>query len=258
MSPALGRVRVTAAGLIGTLVVLLVAATCARLGFWQLDRLAQREARNALLEARMAQPPVDPASVARDSTAAYRRITLAGGCEGAQFILAARSRRGVPGVHLLCRFHTAAGEEFLLDRGWLPSADARTLPAEVWRRAPRDTTLEALLVPFPPGGSSETRTRTAARLAEDSAGVRLAEPGPRVLYRLNHAQAEAVTAMELPPWYAQATGASPGPPYPADPPDLSSGPHLGYAVQWFSFALIALIGWAVLARNRGEVAVVPR
>ncbi|MGH7459412.1 MAG: SURF1 family cytochrome oxidase biogenesis protein, partial [Longimicrobiales bacterium] len=35
------------------------------------------------------------------------------------------------------------------------------------------------------------------------------------------------------------------------PPVLDRGPHLGYAVQWFSFAAIALIGWvALMIRNR--------
>jgi surfeit locus 1 family protein len=35
------------------------------------------------------------------------------------------------------------------------------------------------------------------------------------------------------------------------PPALDEGPHLSYAIQWFSFAAIALIGGAAVAvRNR--------
>jgi cytochrome oxidase assembly protein ShyY1 len=31
-----------------------------------------------------------------------------------------------------------------------------------------------------------------------------------------------------------------------EPPPLGAGTHLGYALQWFSFALIGLTGWIVL------------
>ena len=36
------------------------------------------------------------------------------------------------------------------------------------------------------------------------------------------------------------------PPYRVPPPELSEGSHLSYAVQWFSFAAIALIGMGIL------------
>ena len=32
-------------------------------------------------------------------------------------------------------------------------------------------------------------------------------------------------------------------------PALSEGPHLSYAIQWFSFAVIALVGAAILLRR---------
>ncbi|HYU58335.1 MAG TPA: SURF1 family cytochrome oxidase biogenesis protein, partial [Actinomycetota bacterium] len=43
-------------------------------------------------------------------------------------------------------------------------------------------------------------------------------------------------------------------PVPQEP--LDEGPHLSYAVQWFAFAAIGLIGWPILlrraARDRGD------
>jgi cytochrome oxidase assembly protein ShyY1 len=33
------------------------------------------------------------------------------------------------------------------------------------------------------------------------------------------------------------------------PPDLSEGPHLSYAIQWFTFAAVALVGTALLVRR---------
>ena len=39
-------------------------------------------------------------------------------------------------------------------------------------------------------------------------------------------------------------------PRPADPPALESGNHLSYALQWFAFTLIGLVGYPLLLRRR--------
>ena len=39
--------------------------------------------------------------------------------------------------------------------------------------------------------------------------------------------------------------------YAVPPPVLNDGPHLGYAVQWFAFAIIGLVGGALLSLRRG-------
>jgi surfeit locus 1 family protein len=52
---------------------------------------------------------------------------------------------------------------------------------------------------------------------------------------------------------ALAGSAAGEPRYPSrlDPPPLDEGPHLGYALQWFSFAIIGVIGWlALMLRGR--------
>jgi len=33
------------------------------------------------------------------------------------------------------------------------------------------------------------------------------------------------------------------------PPELSEGPHFSYAIQWFTFATIALVGYGLLVRR---------
>jgi cytochrome oxidase assembly protein ShyY1 len=38
-------------------------------------------------------------------------------------------------------------------------------------------------------------------------------------------------------------------PAPLPEPDLGAGPHLSYALQWFAFSTIAVIGWVVLIRT---------
>ncbi|WP_423916318.1 SURF1 family protein [Candidatus Poriferisodalis sp.] len=44
-------------------------------------------------------------------------------------------------------------------------------------------------------------------------------------------------------------------PVPLPPPELDAGPHLGYTLQWFSFALVAIVGYTLVLRHqarRGE------
>jgi len=108
----------------------------------------------------------------------------------------------------------------------------------------------ALAMPFPEGRDVLRSTGPDRAIEHGSGGVALGEPAPPVIYRLNHVQAEAVTGTTLPTWYAQAVGPQDALPIPADPPDLGEGPHLGYAVQWFSFAAIGLIGWLVIVARR--------
>ena len=43
--------------------------------------------------------------------------------------------------------------------------------------------------------------------------------------------------------------ASPATPVRAPEPDFSNGPHLSYAIQWFCFAAIALVGGIIVARK---------
>jgi surfeit locus 1 family protein len=42
------------------------------------------------------------------------------------------------------------------------------------------------------------------------------------------------------------------PPTPVPPPELSEGPHLGYAFQWFTFTVIALVGYPLILRRRAH------
>jgi cytochrome oxidase assembly protein ShyY1 len=43
---------------------------------------------------------------------------------------------------------------------------------------------------------------------------------------------------------------APRPPVARGEPELSDGPHLSYAVQWFAFAATALLGFGAYLRSR--------
>jgi surfeit locus 1 family protein len=101
----------------------------------------------------------------------------------------------------------------LVDRGWVPSPDAFHVDQPAYREA--DTVTVEGLAFVPPRGRGDV----------DTAGF-----------------LPFVIQQEAPP-------APRGLPRRWPPPALDNGPHLSYAVQWFSFAVIVLVGTAALLRR---------
>ena len=103
-------------------IALAAAALFVRLGFWQLDRLEQRRARNTLLASRLGAAPA-PWS---DTTAIrYRRVTLSGVADyDREIVLVGRSRGGSPGVNLVTPVRRRGSDTaVLVNRGWVYSPD---------------------------------------------------------------------------------------------------------------------------------------
>jgi len=205
---------------------LVLAVVFVRLGFWQIDRLHQRRARNAAVLARL-EKPVQPIESLRD-TAAYRRATLTGAPDyDNEIILTGRSRNGSPGVYLLTPVRGARDDSaVIVVRGWVYAADAATVDATRWREA--RTTFTGYTAMLPSGGASAS---SAGRKVRSFA----AEPIRRLLpypmsarYLVSQDSGGETVPARLPP------------------PELDDGPHLSYAIQWFSFALIALGGTAAV------------
>ena len=244
-------VELTRRGVLGTLVVLVVAGVCVRLGVWQLDRRAERAARNEAVAARMALPPITLKAAPRDTTGlTFRRVRLAGPVDDDRaLILAGRSRNGAPGVHVLSPVRVGRGA-ILVDRGWLPAPDAATVdlgPVRLQGTA----TFEGVLAPFPDTDApSEPEPFRVTWFRFDGDAMRDQYPYPvSPLYLMVTVRPDPVQAAGTPSDTA-TTGTDPSAPVPLDPPTLDPGPHLSYAVQWFSFAAIAVIGWGVVLLQR--------
>ena len=232
----------TPSGIAATALVVVVAAVCVRLGFWQLDRLEQRRAGNDGLEERIAADPLDLDGAPRDTAGLVMRAAVARGRWDAEtaIALAGRSRAGAPGVHVLQPFQLQGGGWMLVDRGFVPAADAATAPAEV--RARGAATIRGRLRPLDPASATDGRLRPAGE-----------QPGTLATWFARSPDGiGAHVPQTLAPLYLVAESATSAAPYPAAsaPPELDEGPHLGYAIQWFSFAAIALIGWGAMALRR--------
>jgi len=193
-----------------------VAAGCVGMGIWQIKRLQQRRAVNALVAARWALPPllIRDRSVSADS-ARQRRVTARGVYEyAAEKTWPGRSFQGTPGVALITPLRLPDGSAVLVDRGWVPSPDAYHVDATRYREP--DTATIAGLALVPPRGRGDVESKGYLPFV-----IQLETPDP---------------ARGLPRRWPQ--------------PELSEGSHLSYVIQWFSFAAIALVGTAALLRSR--------
>lgn len=243
-----GRSRplsITVPGVLGTIGVFLVAAVCVRLGFWQLDRLDQRDTRNARVAERLARPAMPLATSVDDTTGfGYRRVRVHGALDvGRSIVLAGRSRNGAPGVHLLTPLRLDDGTAVLVNRGWVPSPDGASIDIDAFQADSIDD--EGVIVPFPLVDTDRDATATP--------------PAPefqRVWFRVDAAALSRQFPYPVPGFEVRLLPRSPAEssaPARLEPPALDRGSHLGYAIQWFSFAAIFLIGWgAMVVRRTGS------
>lgn len=231
--------ELTRSGVLATVVVFLIAAVCVRLGIWQLDRRGQRLDRNAAVAERLAQPSVALRSIPRDTVGMTDRwATVSGEFDNDRaVILAGRSRNGTPGVHVLTPLRIAGGAGALLvNRGWVPSRDAATVDLSALA-VDTAVTVTGRMVGFPDVDVDvETDGFRTTWFRVDGDGIRGQYPY----------DVAALYLVRSPEEGPAAAG-----PIPLDPPTLDGGPHLSYALQWFSFAAIALVGWAALAIRSG-------
>ncbi len=127
----------------------------------------------------------------------------------------------------------------LVNRGWVYAADAMSVDFARWRE-PNDAAVTGYLLEIPHGGR----------------GAVSATSSPRVIRRLEYDSLAKRFPYPIAPFVLVATESSPGSPTasrdstPArlPPPLLDEGPHLGYAIQWFAFAVIGLVGAGVVVR----------
>ncbi len=242
--------QITRSGVAGTLLALAAAATCVRLGIWQLDRLEQRRTRNAAVSERIAAEPVTLTSIRPDTTGMiFRTVTVEGEFDHDRTIIwRNRTFNGAPGVQVLTPLrvpgsHTAV----LVDRGWVPAPDGSTADLDGIDR-PLTARVTGLVIPLEDG---DDEAPSGAALDPHAGGAFRA-----AWTRLEYAGIARQMPYPIAPFYVQELP-EPGvyePRLPAriPPPRLDEGPHLGYAIQWFSFATIALVGWVIVVLRRSS------
>lgn len=223
---------------------LTVVATFVVLGLWQLDRLDQRQATNALIAERSRRPAQSVGAtldtLASPEDADFVPVADRGAYLAAdQVIVRNRSQNGAAGSWVVTPLVTESGRTILVNRGFVPEVMAE----------PRD-------IPVPEGPVEVTgwlrRTQERSGL-----GPRDAEAGTlRALARLDVARIDAQVPADLAPVWLQLDEQQPPPPGglpdPVPLPELDEGNHLSYALQWFIFAVLGVIVYVLMLRRRAH------
>ncbi|GAB4493821.1 MAG: SURF1 family protein [Anaerolineales bacterium] len=229
-----------------TLLVILGAALCVRLGIWQLDRLEQRRAFNAHYLKMTALPPLqlNAAPQADLTTMEYRAVTVTGAFDfDNQVALRNRYYGSEYGYHLLTPLLLSDGTAILVERGWIP-AQGNATPAD-WRKYDQ------------PGEQTISGIIRLGQTKPDLGGVpdpKLAEGQTRLDFWniVNLERIALQTPYPLLPVFIQPNpdDARVAPPYPYQPQiEMTEGPHFGYALQWFTFASILFFGYPFYLRK---------
>lgn len=233
--------------LVTTLLVVVGAAICIRLGIWQLDRLAQRRAFNEhYLEISMTTPLVLDSAPKEDLTGMeYRLVSATGTYDQANsVVLRNQYHDSQPGYFLLTPLLFKDGTAIVVERGWIP-AEGNSSPSD-WKKyaQPGEVNINGIIrvgqtkpdlggVPDPELAAGQTRLDFWNL-------VNLERIGKQVPYKL------LPVFIQPNPDPEAAT-----PPFPYQPTiEISEGPHLGYALQWFSFSILLLAGYPFFLRKQ--------
>ncbi len=224
------------------LVVLVIAVLFVRLGMWQLDRLDERRSVNSVIADRFTKEPVEFESLERSDPQdiEYRRVTVSGrALTDAEILIRSQVHRGVSGSHLVLPVSHRGGGAVLVNRGWVPL----------------DTDVGSVDHGLDP--QHELSISGWIHRSQERRGLGPEDPADGVLtvmsrVDIDRVQQQVDPRLELADVYIVEIGElGSGPPFAAGPPDFEDdGPHLGYAIQWFGFTVILVVGWYFLARQR--------
>jgi surfeit locus 1 family protein len=239
-----------------TLLVIAAMAVMARLGVWQLERRGQRIARNADLAAKLEAQPVslNAAAVAavwplpEDRTAVRNLPAEAVGQYDfdRQLLLVQQNYRDMPGAHLVVPLVLSDTDQaILVDRGWVPFDDVQSGRWQEYDDERGPVTISGRVQPsqilF---GQADEQSQTGATAAQPESEW----------YRIDIEAIQGQMPYTLLPVYlleAPSADSNAVLPYRIEPEvDLSEGPHMGYALQWFAFAIVAGVVYVAAVHSR--------
>ncbi len=206
------------------------------LGDWQLRRLEERRARNATVisnEQRPVRPFTEVFNHPLRSTDEWQRVEARGTFDGDhQFVVRHRSSGDVSGYSVVTPLRTTAGT-LLVNRGLIRLQKSTEIPTTG---------------PPPPAGQvtvvGHVRTNEQGRrgAVQPSAGS--------VRYINSDALASALPYPVLNGYLGALRMDPPDTGFqPVSVPELSEGPHFWYAMQWFLFCALAVLGIVVFIRG---------
>jgi len=226
--------------LAGHLLVLVLTVSFCVLGFWQLARNSHKQALVRRARAAYAAPAPDISATIPSGD----RASAAGHYDAAhEVLLRNQVHNGKDGDDVLTPLVLADGTAVVVDRGWRPVVGGGTTPGGAAPAAG----------PVVVRGIAHTSSPLSPQDTVADAGGRLALP------RVDLARIAKTVPYRLVPRWIEVQSQSPAPgsgaPALPQPPAPDQVNHMQYAIEWFSFAAIGIIGWPValvgFSRRRG-------
>jgi surfeit locus 1 family protein len=226
----------------GHLLVLVLSVSFLFLGFWQLRRNDHKQSLVRAARAAYAAPAPD---ISRSPVVAPgKRVQLSGRYDPVHSaLLRNQVRGGKDGVDVLTPLLLEDGSAVIVDRGWVAAVGDGPTP---------------ITTPTPTGpvvvrGILHMPSTLSAQDAVTSAGGQLALP------RVDVGRINRDLGYQLLPRWIEAQSQTPAPaagaPALPQPPPPDQVNHMQYAIEWFSFAAIGVIGWPIallgFSRRRG-------
>lgn len=215
-----------------------MAVTFVNLGEWQLRRLEERREQNRIVLSNDAAPvrefdqvythPITDADQ-------WQRVRVRGTFDPAhQLQVRYRANNSDPGYEIVTPLRTESGQVLLVDRGFVPVPRGERIPETL---------------PPPPGGQVEV----LGHVRRDEQGKSNAtQPVNAQIRLINSAAIAGTLPYPVVNGYLSAITVQPeqsGGLQPLALPEITEGPHLSYAVQWFLFTVIGVVGLVVLIRG---------
>lgn len=212
------------------LLVLLAVPAFVSLGFWQWHRGEYRSALWADFE-RADVPAIEANAASLERLPRFTRVQVEGEFDPErQVLLDNISRNGAPGYEVLTLLRLADGSHLMVNRGWVPFSGYRDRLPDVAIPGAGGQRLSGRLSTLPVTGIESGKSPPA----EEGPWPRVTSfPGQQ---ELAHLWGEKLLAPVL------LLDAGSGPGYLRDwkPPGVSPDRNYSYAIQWWSFALLAV------------------
>ena len=176
-------------------------------------------------------PAIEANAASLEHLPRFTRVQVAGEFDATrQVLLDNISRNGSPGYEVLTLLRLADGSHLMVNRGWLPFGGYRDRLPDVAFSAPGEQRLSGRLSSLPVAGMAAGKAPPADE-----------GPWPRVTSFPDHEDLQHLWGAKLlAPVLLLDAGSGPG--YLRDwkPPGVSPDRNYSYAIQWWSFALLAV------------------
>lgn len=217
--------------------VLLIAGASIRLGLWQWHKWEARLDRNEIVAAMLKQDPV-PLDKGGETgewseDAEWTRVTVRGTFDTKhELSVKFAVRDSQPGVEIVTPLVLADGTAVLVNRGWIPSDNTGTRP----------------VLPPPPKGTVQV---TGFWHPDNGAGPEATRPQNGQIRAIDSQELQHFVGTDLRDGFVgleKQQPAASGELVTEEGPELGQGPHFFYALQWWFFAGLAIVGYIWFAR----------